>query len=75
MKRTLVGTIVGIIVLWVLISQVLFTLDERQQAIITQFGAYIRTVVEPGLHARVPFVQTVHRFDKRVLATDAPPAE
>ncbi len=32
-------------------------------------------VAQPGLHAKVPFVQTVHRFDKRVLATDAPPAE
>jgi membrane protease subunit HflC len=75
MKRILVGLILGIVVLWVFISQVLFTLDERQQAIITQFGAYIRTVADPGLHPKVPFVQTVHRFDKRVLATDAPPAE
>ncbi|MBI3326359.1 MAG: hypothetical protein HYZ81_06620 [Nitrospinae bacterium] len=75
MKQILVGLIAGIVVLWVLISSVLFTVDERQQAIITQFGAYIRTVADPGLHAKVPFVQTVYRFDKRVLATDAPPAE
>jgi membrane protease subunit HflC len=61
--------------LWVLIPQVLFTIDEREQAIITQFGAYIRTIKDPGLHVKMPFVQTVHRFDKRVLATDADPAE
>jgi membrane protease subunit HflC len=75
MKRILVGLIVVIVALWVLIPGVLFTIDEREQAIITQFGAYIRTMTDPGLHAKLPFVQTVHRFDKRVLATDAPPAE
>jgi membrane protease subunit HflC len=55
--------------------QMLFMLDEREQAIITQFGAYVRTVATPGLHAKVPFVHSVTRFDRRVLATDAPPAE
>jgi modulator of FtsH protease HflC len=75
MKRTVIGILVGIVVLWVLIPQVLFTIDEREQAIITQFGAYIRTITAPGLHVKVPFVQTVHRFDKPVLATDAAPAE
>jgi membrane protease subunit HflC len=59
----------------VLVPQALFTINEREQAIITQFGAYIRTITEPGLHAKIPFMQTVHRFDKRVLATDADPAE
>jgi modulator of FtsH protease HflC len=53
----------------------LFTIDEREQAIITQFGAYIRTITQPGLQVKMPFVQTVHRFDKRVLAVDADPAE
>lgn len=75
MKRILVGLIVVIIGLWVLIQSVLFTVDERAQVIITQFGAYIRTIKDPGLHTKVPLVQTVHRFDKRVLATDAPAAE
>jgi modulator of FtsH protease HflC len=75
MKRTVISILVGFVALWLLIPQVLFTVDEREQAIITQFGAYIRTISEPGLHAKLPFVQTVHRFDKRVLATDAAPAE
>jgi membrane protease subunit HflC len=75
MKRVLFGILAAIVALWILVPQVLFTIDEREQAIITQFGAYIRTVSEPGLHVKLPFVQTVHRFDKRVLATDAEPAE
>jgi modulator of FtsH protease HflC len=75
MKRIL--SILGgvLFVLWVLVPQVFFMLDEREQAIITQFGAYVRTVIRPGLHAKVPFMHTVHRFDRRVLVTDAQPAE
>jgi modulator of FtsH protease HflC len=75
MKQTVIGLLVVFAALWVLIPQLFFTIDEREQAIITQLGAYIRTITEPGLHAKIPFVQTVHRFDKRVLATDADPAE
>jgi regulator of protease activity HflC (stomatin/prohibitin superfamily) len=75
MKRLLI-TLGGVLVaLWILLPQVFFILDEREQAIITQFGAYVRTVAQPGLHARMPLVHTVHRFDRRVLATDATPAE
>jgi membrane protease subunit HflC len=75
MKQTVIGVLVVFAALWVLIPQVLFTIDEREQVIITQLGAYIRTLTEPGLHAKIPFLQTVHRFDKRILATDADPAE
>jgi membrane protease subunit HflC len=52
-----------------------FTIDEREQAIITQFGKYIRTIQEPGLHFKVPMIQTLHRFEKRVLAQDAAAVE
>jgi len=52
-----------------------FTVDETQTAIITQMGRYIRTVKEAGLHMKIPLIQTVHYFDKRVLEYDASPAE
>jgi modulator of FtsH protease HflC len=75
MKRCLSSIGGVLVVLWILLPQVFFMLDEREQAIITQFGAYVRTVAQPGLHTKLPFVHTVHRFDRRVLATDALPAE
>jgi modulator of FtsH protease HflC len=75
MRRILISLGGALLVLWVLLTQMFFMLDEREQAIITQFGAYVRTVTQPGLHVRMPFVHTVHRFDRRVLATDATPAE
>lgn len=74
--RRLISIVIGvIIVLWIVLPQFVFIIDEREQAIITQFGAYVRTITTPGLHSKMPFVQTLQRFDKRVLATDAAPAE
>lgn len=75
LQGILIGMVIVIVALWVLIPQVLFTINEREQAIITQFGAYVRTITDPGLHVKMPFVQTIHRFDKRVVSTDAPPSE
>ena len=45
-----------------------YTLGETEQAILTQFGKPVGGVVStPGLHVKVPLVQTVYRFDKRCL--------
>ena len=48
-----------------------FTVDETEQVIITQLGKYVRTVSEPGLGFKVPFLQSVHKFESRVLEYDA----
>jgi membrane protease subunit HflC len=46
----------------------LYTLQETEQAIITQFGKPVGGLITtPGLHVKVPFIQNVHRFDKRWL--------
>lgn len=48
-----------------------FVVDQAQQAIIVQFGEPVGGVItEPGLHWRVPFIQEVRRFDKRLLSWD-----
>jgi len=52
-----------------------FTIDEKDQAIITQLGKYIRTIKEPGLYFKVPVLQTLHRFERRVLVHDAAAVE
>jgi membrane protease subunit HflC len=57
-------------VLLLLVSAV-YTVSETEQVILTQFGRPVGGVVtSPGLHVKVPFVQTVHRFDKRWLEFD-----
>jgi modulator of FtsH protease HflC len=75
MRRFVIGAVAIIIGLWIVLPQVLFTIDERDQVIITQFGAYVRTVATPGLHVKMPLIQTLQRFDKRVLSADAAAAE
>jgi membrane protease subunit HflC len=64
--------VVALVVLGlVILSQAAYVLPEWQQAIVTRFGQPIRTLREPGLYVKAPFLDVVTRFDKRVLATDA----
>jgi len=52
----------------------LYTLQEGQQAIVLQFGRPVgETVTEAGLHVKLPFVQEVRRFEKRLLIWDGDP--
>lgn len=65
--------IIGILVIVAAIvgSSALFTVRQDEQALVLQFGKPIDTVREPGLHFKVPLVQNVQIFDKRVLDFDA----
>ncbi|MCK4547905.1 MAG: protease modulator HflC [Candidatus Eisenbacteria sp.] len=69
-----VALIILIVVVLIVVSQSLYSLNEGQQAIITQFGRPVGgAVVNAGLHAKIPFVQTLHRFEKRILVWDGSP--
>jgi membrane protease subunit HflC len=48
----------------------LFTVEQTQQALVLQFGKPIRVITEPGLNYKIPFVQNVEYFDKRILDVD-----
>jgi membrane protease subunit HflC len=63
--------IILIFIGFIIFSGPTFTIDEKEQAIITQFGKYIRTIKEPGLYFKIPMIQTLNLFEKRVLTTDA----
>jgi modulator of FtsH protease HflC len=52
-----------------------FTVNEAQQALVVRFGDPVREVREAGLHFKVPFVDNVTYFDKRVLDYDATSVE
>jgi membrane protease subunit HflC len=49
--------------------------QQTQQVLITQFGQPIRVIREPGLNMKVPFIQNVIAFDRRLLDFDAPGEE
>lgn len=59
------------IILFILIVNALYIVDEREQVIITQFGKPVGDAIKKaGLHIKTPFIQKVHYFDKRLLEWD-----
>ncbi|HEX7406084.1 MAG TPA: protease modulator HflC [Candidatus Binatia bacterium] len=61
-----------LVVGWNLVA---YTVPQWQQAIVVQLGEPVRTVQEPGLYFKLPLIQNVLYFDKRLLAYDAAPRE
>ena len=74
MNRALFGLGALVLALFVAASS-LFTVNQTQQVIITQFGEYVRTIQRPGLHVKLPLIQSVTPFDRRLLDYDAPGEE
>ena len=52
-----------------------FIVDQREQALVLQFGDPKRVIQEPGLNFKIPFIQQTVRFDKRLLDFDNAPEE
>ena len=50
----------------------LFTMDERQQGLVLQFGEPKRVIQKSGLHFKLPLIQNVVRYDVRILEYDLP---
>jgi membrane protease subunit HflC len=65
------GVVLLAVVALVLLSRSAFVIDQAEQGIIVQFGEPIGGIIaDPGLHWRIPFIQQVRRFDKRLLDWD-----
>jgi len=69
MKNILTIIVVGLAV--VLLNSI-FTVDERELALKFRFGEVIQTGYEPGLHFKVPFVNNVEKYPKRILTINNP---
>ena len=59
----------------VLIGQSVFIVREVEQVMVMQFGKPVNKYTEPGLKFKIPFIQSVRTFDKRVLDVDPTPEE
>ncbi len=67
------GPVVAVLIAIVLLaSSSLFTVDQRQNAIVFQLGEVKEVITEPGLHAKWPLLQNVRFFDTRILTQDDP---
>lgn len=74
--NTRLMVIIGAIVLAIIgISDSYYVVRQTEQAIIFQFRDVVRVVDTAGLHFKVPYIQDVEYFEKRVLAIDAPSQE
>ena len=54
-----------------LMSMSLFSVDQRQYALVFQLGEVKGQLTEPGLHVKIPLIQNVRYFDKRILTLDS----
>lgn len=75
MGKKIGPAIVVIIVLLFVLGSVFFTVDETMQAIVLQLGKPVGGIKGPGIHLKIPFIQDVNYFEKRLLDYDAAPAE
>jgi len=76
MKAQGLLVILLLVIVIILLGSSLYILDETQQAIITQFGKPVgQPITTAGIHFKVPFIQKVIVFDKRVLEWDGNPQE
>jgi membrane protease subunit HflC len=77
MKTNFIGGVIGILVVAALIVAYgsLFEVYQTQQALVVRLGQVVHVVSEPGLHAKVPFIDAVIPIDKRILDLEAPSQE
>lgn len=69
-------TILGVVAAGlILASQSFFTVDQTEQAIVLQLGQPKGAPRGPGLHTKIPFIQDVRTFDRRVLSVDPQPEQ
>ncbi|MEC8439190.1 MAG: protease modulator HflC, partial [Pseudomonadota bacterium] len=70
-RSNLLGTLIffGFIVL----SNAVFVISETQRGVLLKFGEVVNSDLEPGLHFKIPFVDSVRKFDGRILTVDSTP--
>lgn len=61
------------LLLALLVAGSAFVVNERELAVLFQFGAAQRSDFKPGLHFKLPMVQNVRKFDRRILTLDSQP--
>ena len=73
-KSVIIG--IGLITILAIVSLgTLFTVHQREQALILQFGNPVRVIANPGLQIKLPFIQNVEYYDRRILDLDPPVQE
>jgi modulator of FtsH protease HflC len=77
MKLSLAGAAIAVVALIALVVaySTFFTVHQTKQALVVRLGNPVRVITEPGLNAKVPFIDSVIYIDKRILAIESPAQE
>ena len=76
MNRIVAPLLMLVILVGLITGGTFYQVDETEMVVVTQFGDPVRDpITTPGLHFKVPFIQTVRRFDKRILEWDGLPGQ
>ncbi len=71
-RPMLIGIAVVVVAVLIVGLNSLFTVHQSEQALVLQFGKIQRVVQEPGLKFKMPFIENVEYFDRRILDLDPP---
>jgi membrane protease subunit HflC len=69
--KNLSRLLVGLLTLLILLSLSTFTVDQREHAVVFRLGEIVSVKAEPGLYFKVPLVENVRFFEKRILTYDS----
>lgn len=67
----MIPAILSVLAVLLVLSLSLFTVDQRQYAVVFQLGEIARVVKQPGVQLKIPLVQSVRYFDRRIQTMDA----
>lgn len=70
-RQNLIGTV--LFLAFVILSNSIFVISETQRGVLLKFGEVVNSDLEPGLHFKIPFVDSVRKFDGRILTVDSTP--
>lgn len=71
MSKNIGSLLIALVVLLVILSGSMFTVDQRQNALVFQLGEVVSVKKTPGLYFKLPLVQNVRYFDTRILTLDS----
>lgn len=71
MNKAIGPLVIGLLVALAVLSMSMFTVDQRQNALVFQLGEVVSVKTKPGLYFKLPLVQNVRYFDTRILTLDS----
>ena len=71
MKKLVSGVIIAVVAfIGIVVAGPFFVINEGEQAVVVQFGRVVNVVRDAGLHLRVPFIDQVVRYPRRIMTWD-----